>query len=894
MQAHDTEHCLPAAKFAPFPVRVPIPVRPRLLDLLERVADHRVIVVRGSVGAGKTTLLAHLLARRRQAGQAGAWISLDAADRTPSIFLRSFAHAAREAGLGIDAQAIAAAAAMADQAPEIAVRMLAAAARLPRERALILMDNYDAVIGTFAELLTSSCLRYWGCLHIVIAARAPLSSELGWLRQAGEVYEVQPSDLNLNLQEIRSLFRDLLPDEYAGLMLAKTDGAPVAANFAHEALSQHSRQATPEHGRQSARTWRDSLNDFYRERLFEPLPEEARNLITRLAIVEEFDASLAHTISGSRAAATIERLYVVEGLLLRRPRSGWFHFPEPLREFLVDRLQWIEDAERVDLHAKASAWFAVNGYLEQALVHAVAARDSKAVTELFEKIGGCGLSLRHGLSILRAIVLQVPVTEAHRPLLKLSEAMLLAQEGHLSEARLALSSVPKPDCLDLRADNPIAREYVLVSGLLSAYLDQPAEADILYALQDVLPSEDHANRGFVSNLLCGAAYQSADFAGADAACSQAVMEYAASNSAYGSVFMHLHRITIRYWQNDLAGALSEAAAAETLLQLFFPVDARLRALTSLYRDLVRFDAGLPVDHVEFLEQTLPEIAEREGWVDAQVLAHQLAVKVACQLGDVEAIESVLERGLHTAQRIELPRLQWQIRTVAIELKLWAGQFDEAQELIAAGAWCGSDAREQEFLGWKERSHTHVLRARLALAQRDLSRARMEIAALEAMCDRDIPRVRVKVSLLTALLSFACGDLEAARLRCIALVPALGTLPSTQLFREEGALCIEMLHAILATTLPEGVERTLRIVLGEQAIAGQDLRGSRRKGILTAREREVLAVMSEGRPNKIAAFEIGLSEATLKFHLRNIYKKLNARNRTEAVARFRSLEPDAVE
>lgn len=56
--------------------------------------------------------------------------------------------------------------------------------------------------------------------------------------------------------------------------------------------------------------------------------------------------------------------------------------------------------------------------------------------------------------------------------------------------------------------------------------------------------------------------------------------------------------------------------------------------------------------------------------------------------------------------------------------------------------------------------------------------------------------------------------------------------------------------------------------------------------LTAREREILALLSEGHQNKIIANELSLSEHTVKVHLQNLYRKLNVHNRTQAVARAR--------
>ena len=52
--------------------------------------------------------------------------------------------------------------------------------------------------------------------------------------------------------------------------------------------------------------------------------------------------------------------------------------------------------------------------------------------------------------------------------------------------------------------------------------------------------------------------------------------------------------------------------------------------------------------------------------------------------------------------------------------------------------------------------------------------------------------------------------------------------------------------------------------------------------LTERETEVLQQLALGKANKQIAFELGISEHTVKFHISSIYTKLGAGNRTEAV------------
>jgi DNA-binding NarL/FixJ family response regulator len=53
--------------------------------------------------------------------------------------------------------------------------------------------------------------------------------------------------------------------------------------------------------------------------------------------------------------------------------------------------------------------------------------------------------------------------------------------------------------------------------------------------------------------------------------------------------------------------------------------------------------------------------------------------------------------------------------------------------------------------------------------------------------------------------------------------------------------------------------------------------------LTPREREILRLLAEGLPNREIASLLGLSDHTVKFHLRAVFTKLGAHSRTEAVS-----------
>jgi DNA-binding NarL/FixJ family response regulator len=66
-------------------------------------------------------------------------------------------------------------------------------------------------------------------------------------------------------------------------------------------------------------------------------------------------------------------------------------------------------------------------------------------------------------------------------------------------------------------------------------------------------------------------------------------------------------------------------------------------------------------------------------------------------------------------------------------------------------------------------------------------------------------------------------------------------------------------------------------LGEPAESSQ----RERPGGLTRRELEILKLVAEGHSNAALARMLWVTEQTVKFHLSNVYRKLNVTNRTEA-------------
>lgn len=105
---------------------------------------------------------------------------------------------------------------------------------------------------------------------------------------------------------------------------------------------------------------------------------------------------------------------------------------------------------------------------------------------------------------------------------------------------------------------------------------------------------------------------------------------------------------------------------------------------------------------------------------------------------------------------------------------------------------------------------------------------------------------------------------------------------------------------LKTASPQQTLAAIRQVVNGQLVFPQaarrwlEARGARSGADeLTVREREVWALIAEGRTNVQIAAALQLSENTVKFHVQHLFQKLGVKNRTEAALRHGALRPGQV-
>jgi DNA-binding NarL/FixJ family response regulator len=88
--------------------------------------------------------------------------------------------------------------------------------------------------------------------------------------------------------------------------------------------------------------------------------------------------------------------------------------------------------------------------------------------------------------------------------------------------------------------------------------------------------------------------------------------------------------------------------------------------------------------------------------------------------------------------------------------------------------------------------------------------------------------------------------------------------------------------LLRVSMPKGIDRDTVEAICDAVAIEEQVASSKSSTTLTPQQTEVLLRISAAKPNKQIAYELGISETTVKAHATNIYRRLGVRNRAEAL------------
>ncbi len=410
-----------------------------------------------------------------------------------------------------------------------------------------------------------------------------------------------------------------------------------------------------------------------------------------------------------------------------------------------------------------------------------------------------------------------------------------------------------------------------------------AQLEEAYKLLTELPADDELARGSFYNAVLEFYIRARRFAEADHAASRAASHYAKAKVPILSFYIDLHRAVIRLFLGDPAGARRHSAAARAHLAAASydsPGDTRLLALLDACID---YETGLAERLTQFLSLDFDAFAQGEIWPSLVELALIYGSQALGEQYSTMAARSFLDRWRVTQERSSQFRMLIDIREVTVMQNgnRWAEAAQKAASL--------------------------PLRVTLAFVQN---------GRLHELSDRD------EVALALVWLRHM-AQLTPTR---PGLDPLIGQILDNPHLTERQRIGAEIWRAHVLRRQRQGAEaqsqlsRTLShaahsgivAILGEERVFLLDLTATRRlrdtldrsepanrilrqvqdtrpgrltrgqAAGLTRQETRILHALSEGAANKAIANMLGLSEATVKFHLANLYRKLGCASRRDAV------------
>jgi LuxR family transcriptional regulator, maltose regulon positive regulatory protein len=360
--------------------------RDELIGYLAGCVTSRLLLVEAPAGFGKTMAVAQWRASMIE-DRPFAWISLDRGDDDParlwSHVVAALQGACPEFGGGDTLSALRA------QVPDVLGKVLP---RLANELAalrapvVVVLDDYHMISEPGCHDQVRFFLSHLpDTVQLVLVTRADPPLPLARLRAAGVMAEVRAPELRFAPAQAAALVRtvaaiDLSEADLANLV-ERTEGWPAGVYLA--ALSLHGHSSPEAFVRQFGGDNR-FIVDFLAEEVLSRQPAQIRQFLARTAVLDRFCAPLCEAVTGSANAAEILDVVERDNLFLvpLDDNRQWYRYHHLFAQALRSQLARTEPDIVPTLHQRASAWHRQSGSAEEAIDHALAARDVTAAVEL--------------------------------------------------------------------------------------------------------------------------------------------------------------------------------------------------------------------------------------------------------------------------------------------------------------------------------------------------------------------------------------------------------------------------------------------------------------------------------------------------------------------------------
>jgi LuxR family maltose regulon positive regulatory protein len=856
-----------------------------LVAALDRAAQKRVTIISAPAGTGKTSLLRAWAARPAQDCRM-AFMTVRPGQHDMQLFWLTMLDAVRAAGNG-EGGAQLPPVAPGSSGSAMMDKVLSELGESCDRFVLVIDDLHELSSPEAAGQITALLTRLPPGVRAVVATRRDLPLRLHKLRLAGDLGEIRAAQLRFTEHETRQLLAAAgiaLPEHMAAMLHQRTEGWAAGLRLAVLSLAGHS---DPERFVAEFSGSERTVAEYLMAEMLERQPPEVQGLLLRTSVLDRVNGELADLLTGATGSERI--LLELEDanafVVSLDPGRTWFRYHRMFAGLLRLELRRTMPADIAGLHRLAARWLAARGQAADAIGHLQAAGDWDEAARMLTD---------HALS--------------------------LTLDGQAGTVAALLRSFPArtgDDSPDLTLVRAIADQYQLRLDQTDAYLREvrayaaTTPPDRRHRLQMAIASVD-----LLSARLRGQFDSIFEQAGALLCPDDGQTSADASLSSDLKAIALLNLGVTEAWSLRLADSerhLEEGAALACRIGRPYLEVACLAHLgfasTSRSFAMAR----------QRCEEAI-RVAARRGWDAEAVTAPALAALANALIwtGQFDLAEHWLDRARRATQADGEPGIRLLVCLTSAILQAARGHGHRALEDFAAARQMQALMVGEHGLTTRVNAWTIATQARLGmteqaraalaaldgrqasageirnavavilLAERDPAAARRE---LRVVLDGDVPVLSYLTQVEAHLLdAFACRDLGDERACQEAAEQALNLAEPDRLilpFAMTGA------WQLLETAPRHGTSHAALVTDILDAIRNPERGGPNQSAMmpveeLSRSELRVLRYLPTNLTRREIAGELSVSLNTVDTHIRRIYAKLGAADRTAAVQRGREL------
>lgn len=875
--------------------------RPRLLDVLNQGRYQTATLVSGPAGSGKSTLLSAWLS---QSDGVTAWLSLDAADDEPRRFLGYLTEALRllVPRIASDVTSVLA------SREEIDTQAFLQSLILPvlHEKALsciLVIDDIHLLTNPFCRHFLKTLIHYKpNGLHIALASRTEPDLGLVTLRAKAQLNDIRADDLRFRGDEAGLFYNTVMDLDLDADMVARlesrTEGWIAACQLAALRIKRSAnRKAIPDCLAKEGTL----VAEYLAEEVLQHLPPTLQDFLLTTSVLHRMCDSLCCALMGTDHPIVTLRELEKDNLFVYAldDRGYWYRYHHLLAGFLRNRIKKILPARLPELHKKASEWFAAHGLIQEAVEHAILAKDQQFLAALIEN-RFADILFYSELGVFRRGLEEVDKQLFYqRPRLALADAWC-ALYSNVDADRLDFFTGRVQTALQHCSDTLSAKDRSIIE--VSYHMLRAINCVRRGKYSIARDIAEQAKSGLADSsttlaaplyLIIGSAHVSlGDLDRAYAPLNRAEYLGIESKNYLIALTAICFKATICNLRQELRQTYQICASALRLANEkgcgLLPIVGSLHVELGLcyfyqgeYKNAqIELERGI---HCYSLLKIAPDIAT----------AYCFLARLKYRLGDIEGTRAALQEGLATAHKVGNTDNICFVLSYQALFALQRGDLAEAQ------TWA-KDHSADNISNVVLQEHVHLVRVTVMLFTGLVDEVLEEIPIL---MQRNIAQGFLLYALILQIIRVVSlarlgRDNEASKELVVAARQAMpeGVRVYFQVWgpqREWSATIRKLLGRIDDTE----VRNFLSALVGDfqQSEDGSNWLPSREPisvvqspdlpapdSPLTGRETEVLKLLSYGMSNREIAKQLFVSIPTIKTHIQRIYRKLEVKNRTAAV------------